>query len=65
MEPHKAYQGSVAVFRKLDPARAPKRYGTVWGMDRADFRARKLSQYKNMQDALGRGERIMARQSIV
>ena len=63
LEPHKAYQGSVAVFRKLDSRRAPKRYGSVWGMDRADFRARKLSQYQNIQEALGRVDRFLSRDS--
>ena len=31
LEPHKAYQGSVALIRRLDPDRAPDKYGFMWG----------------------------------
>ena len=31
LEPHKAHQGSVAMLRRLDPGRRPKRWRYLWG----------------------------------
>ena len=31
LEPHKAHQGSVAMLRRLDPERRPKRWRYLWG----------------------------------
>jgi len=49
MEPHKAYQGSVAMLRRLDPSKAPEKYGFFWGGQKKGTR-----QYKNIIDALDR-----------
>ena len=31
VEPHKAYQGSVAVLRRMDPDKQPRKYRLLWG----------------------------------
>jgi len=37
VEPHKAYQGSVALLRRLDPAKKPAKFRFLWGgKDQAD-----------------------------
>lgn len=61
IEPHKAYQGSVTLIRRLDPKKAPTRYNNMWGYDRADFRGSRFSLYNHVTDALGRGERFRSR----
>lgn len=49
MEPHKAYQGSVAILRRLDSAKAPKKYGMSWGGRKPGTR-----MFSNVLDALDR-----------
>lgn len=48
LEPHKAYQGSVALLRRLDTTKAPDKYRFLWG------RKEGVRQYSNMMDAFDR-----------
>lgn len=50
-EPHKAYQGSVAMLRRLDPNKAPNKYGYLWGGKELKDGVRK---YAHLMDALDR-----------
>lgn len=36
MEPHKVYQGSVSILRRIDPIRQPTTCAHSWGMDSSD-----------------------------
>ncbi|GMI16418.1 hypothetical protein TrLO_g12308 [Triparma laevis f. longispina] len=47
IEPHKAYQGSVAMLRRLDPVKAPDKYGYFWGGHKEGTR-----QFEYIMDAM-------------
>ena len=50
VEPHKAYQGSVALLRRLDPAKRPTKFRYFWGgKDQAD-----VDLFTDWGDALDR-----------
>jgi predicted O-methyltransferase YrrM len=51
LEPHKAYQGSVVLLRRLDPNKAPDKYGYMWGGKKE---GRGVRQYSHIMDALDR-----------
>lgn len=54
MEPHKAYQGSVAILRRLDPAQAPDKYLYLWGGVEVGGTGEGVRQVPHIMDALDR-----------
>jgi predicted O-methyltransferase YrrM len=51
LEPHKAYQGSVAMLRRLDPEKRPRKFKMLWGGKDED---EGVVQFFDLSEALGR-----------
>lgn len=57
LEPHKAHQGSVALLRKLDPAKAPSQWRFLWGGKDAD----EVDRFHDWNTALQRDPAVAAK----
>ena len=54
LEPHKAYQGSVAMLRRLDPAAQPRKYRFLWGGKGDDDDMKDVEMFDDWMTALDR-----------